>query len=72
MDYIIVGGGLKQHDDDMLTEEISVSATCCVCLIETSETHACRMAVKEFVSFAAMMVKLGKRKGYFVNSLFES
>lgn len=37
MDEIIVGGGLHEHDDDMLTEEISDSATCCEWLKETSD-----------------------------------
>ncbi|GBM04964.1 hypothetical protein AVEN_126109-1 [Araneus ventricosus] len=47
MDEIIVDGGLNQHDYDMFTEDISVPATCCMCLKETSDAHACTKCRKK-------------------------
>lgn len=34
-------GELSQHDDDMLTEEISFSVTYCICLKKTNDAHTC-------------------------------
>lgn len=52
MDAIIVYGGLNQHDDDdMLTKEISVSSTSCVCLKKTCDAHVCTKCRKTIRTF---------------------
>ncbi|XP_023210347.1 KRAB-A domain-containing protein 2-like [Centruroides sculpturatus] len=50
-DEIIVVSGVNQHDEDMLTEEISVSDTCCVCLKETSDALACKKCRQKIHTF---------------------
>ncbi|GBN43655.1 hypothetical protein AVEN_199299-1 [Araneus ventricosus] len=51
MHKIIVDNGLNRHDEGMLTEEIFVSDTCCVCLKETSDALACKMCRRKIHTF---------------------
>ena len=60
MHKIIVNNRLNQHDEGMLTKEIFVSDTCCVCLKETSDALACKICHKKFISSVAMQVKVMK------------
>lgn len=57
MDEIIVMRELNRHDDDMLTGEISVSATCSVYLKETSDAHHAQFT-KKFTLSTPMLVKI--------------
>jgi hypothetical protein len=52
MDEIVVDDGRNQYDDeDMFTKEASISATCCVCLKETSDEHVCRKCRRKIHRF---------------------
>ena len=58
MHKIILENELNQHDENMLTEEIFVSDTCCVCLKKTSDALACKMCQQKIHNFCGHVYKV--------------
>ena len=58
LDDVIVDSGLNQHDENILTEAMAMSDTCCVCLKETSDGFACKKCHKICIPPMTMLTKI--------------